>query len=725
MIHIIIPVYKGLAETKRCLESALRAGNGQQHRITVIDDCSPDPELKDYLVALSQNGAVELLRNEQNLGFVATVNRGMGLDPDADVVLLNSDTEVAGDWLDRLHHCAYGAPDIGTVTPFSNNATICSYPKFCEDNPLPEEWDVARLDALSRRINTGKSIEIPTAVGFCMYIKRACLNETGLFDVGAFGKGYGEENDFCMRARKRGWRHMLCADTFVYHAGGVSFAETQNARKQAAQRVLNHRHPSYPRLVRRHVKQDPARPLRQAMDFMRLCSGGRQVILFVTHNLGGGTERHVQELSEFLAQDAEVLVLRPHYWGEVVLVWQKEGEAFRLFFQLDEDYPALLRFFQLAGVPRVHFHHLIGHSPRVRNIALDLGIPFDVTLHDYHQICPRTSLTSVNHRYCGEPDELGCNACLQSSPYAGTKNIREWRSGNIQWLNKAQRVFVPTEDTARRIRRYAPGTNVVIAPHPDLPNAETLPIPAPPSLKKQEALRIVVLGALSPIKGPEILERCALLAQRAGQPLRFHLIGHAYRDLKTEPATALTIHGPYKDNELPDLIAQSRPHLIWFPVQGPETYSYTLSAALRAGLPVAVPNIGAFAERVANRPLTWVCPWQWKPEEWNAFFMELRACNLNMESPIANSSPPAPSRERFRYEDYLLPATSRPSIQEKDYPEIHALLETHSRRRMPFAGRLILDLRSLLYPPRLRSWVGRHPGIVPAARKILAIFRGN
>lgn len=723
MIHIIIPVYRGIAETRRCIESVLRADNSLDHRITIIDDCSPDSELTDYLIVLSKGGMVRLLRNEQNLGFVATVNRGMELDLDADVILLNSDTEVAGDWLDRLHRCAYSASDVGTVTPFSNNATICSYPKFCEDNALPEGWSITKLDALFRQVNPGKSVEIPTAVGFCMYIKRSCLNAVGLFDTETFGKGYGEENDFCMRTRRRGWRHMLCADTFVYHAGGVSFAETQNARKQVAQRILNHRYPHYPYLVWRHIKKDPARSLRHAVDFMRIRSGGRQVVLFVTHRLGGGTERHVRELCEFLEHDAEVLVLRPCYWGEVELVWQKTGETFRLFFLLDKDYPSLLRFLQLSGVSRVHFHHLIRHSHTIKNIALDLSVPFDVTLHDYHQICPRISLTSANHRYCGEPDEQGCNMCLRSPPHAEVKDIREWRNSNIPLLNEAQRVFVPSSDTARRIRRYVSGKNIVVAPHFDIPGTAALPTPTAPSPGDLEILRIVVLGALSPIKGPDILERCALLAKSGGLPLQFHLIGHAYRDLKTELGSTLSVHGPYKDSDLLDIIAQSRPHLIWFPAQCPETYSYTLSAALLAGLPLVVPDIGAFAERVANRPLTWVCPWHWEPEKWNAFFMELRGSNFKMDSPIANSHDYVSSAKRFEYANYLVPAPPKYAIPKGDFREIDVLLKIHSRRRLHFVGRLILDLRSLFYSPRLRRWVRRHPEIVPAVRRIFAIFR--
>lgn len=694
MIHVIIPVYRGLAETKRCIESVLCAGNSQPHCITVIDDCSPDAGLTDYLATLAQDGRVQVLRNEQNLGFVATVNRGMELDPHADVILLNSDTEVTGDWLDRLYRCACSAPDIGTVTPFSNNATICSYPKFCEDNTLPEGWDVSGLDALFRQVNAGRSVEIPTAVGFCMYIRRACLDAVGSFDVERFGKGYGEENDFCMRARKRGWRHLLCADTFVFHAGGVSFAEAQNARKQAAQKVLNRRHPFYSYLVQWHIRKDPARPYRLIVDFMRLKAPVRPVVLFVTHRRGGGTERHVQELSTHLKDRAEVLALRPYLWKAIALEWTRSGERFRLYFHMDRDYPALLNFLRLSGVTQVHFHHLFGHSPQIRNLPADLNTPFDFTIHDYYSICPRISLTSTDQRYCGEPDEHQCNSCLQTRPHAGSRNIQDWRDRYDALLNKARRVFAPSRDAAQRIGNYFKGARIVLAPHLDISPETSMPTPGALPLASQEKLRIAVIGAMSQIKGADILERCAILAAKHQLPLQFHLIGYAYKDMEELPPDVLSVHGEYKDADLGKLILETRPHLIWFPAQLPETYSYTLSSALLSGLPIAAPDIGAFPERTGNRPWSWICPWNWSADEWNHFFIKVRKDNfLTGTAPLLTNTMQAPAC--YRYEDYLHASTLHP-FMERDLPAIRHLLAEHGGPQFNLAERLLLNSRSVL-----------------------------
>src|SRR5439155_9965202 len=137
--------------------------------------------------------------NDRNLGFVQSVNRGMALHPDRDVVLLNSDTEVANDWLDRLARAAYSDANVATATPFSNNATICSYPFEGWTGGVPGMLGLAGLDRLFASTNAGRLVDMPTAVGFCMCIRRACLDQVGLFDAARFGRGDGEENDFSLR----------------------------------------------------------------------------------------------------------------------------------------------------------------------------------------------------------------------------------------------------------------------------------------------------------------------------------------------------------------------------------------------------------------------------------------------------------------------------------------------------------------------------------------------
>ena len=486
-------------------------------------------------------------------------------------------------------------------------------------------------------------------------------------------------------------------------------------RKDNAMSILRRLYPHCKLMVSRHRKKEPTQLYRLMADFMRIYTSHRPVILFVTHRLHGGTERHIRELSLHLEDDAEVLVLRPYLWDVVVLEWTRSEERFRLYFRKDHDYPALLNFLRLAGTGQVHFHHLFGHNPKIRNIAADIGVPFDFTVHDYYAICPRISLTSTNNRYCGEPSEQQCNACLQLEPYAGSTNIRDWREQNRAMLQKAERVFAPSEDAARRIRNYFKAARIVLAPHLDIEPEINLPDPKVAPLPQGKKLRIVVIGAMSKIKGADILERCAILTQKHNLPLQFHLIGYAYKDMASLPDDVLSIHGEYADSDLQQLILETRPHVIWFPAQWPETYSYTLSTALMSGFPIIAPNIGAFAERLNQRPWSWICPWNWSADEWNNFFVQIKTDHF-MAGLTPNVIGNTRTTTNYRYLDYVQAGNCR-VLAQSELSEVHHLLMEHGRTPFNLFERVVLDSRIIL-DPLLRLLMYTFPVI----RKIGGIF---
>lgn len=270
MIDVIIPVYRGIEETRRCVESVLAVRCELRHEVIVIDDASPEPALSAWLRELGAAGRVTLMAHAANRGFVASVNEGMARHTERDVVLLNSDTEVADGWLDRL--AGHGARDagIGTATPFSTNATICSYPRTLTNNPMPEGETTASLDRAFALANAGRNAEIPTAVGFCMWIARRCLARVGPFDEARYGAGYGEEVDFCMRAARAGFRNVVASDVFVRHVGEVSFAGAGAERRARAQAIVDGLYPEFQQRLAEFLPADPLRMLRRRADLARL-----------------------------------------------------------------------------------------------------------------------------------------------------------------------------------------------------------------------------------------------------------------------------------------------------------------------------------------------------------------------------------------------------------------------------------------------------------------------
>jgi GT2 family glycosyltransferase len=308
-VDVVVPVYRGMAETRACIESVLASRAGDAFDVVVIDDRSPEPEMAPWLARLAADARITLVTHAANLGFVASVNEGMALHPDRDVVLLNSDTEVAPGWLDRLRACARRERAIGTATPFSNNATLCSYPRTLAANALPPGESTASLDAAFAAANQGRSADILTAVGFCMYITRRCLDRVGPFDYERYGAGYGEEVDFCMRAARAGFRNVIAADVFVRHHGEVSF-EGSDERRLKAQATVDALYPEFQRGLKAFIQADPLRGLRRRAD--------------------------LQRLRRFPAQ-----LVREESGGRMKLRWNREGEEFALWLEKDRDRAAL------------------------------------------------------------------------------------------------------------------------------------------------------------------------------------------------------------------------------------------------------------------------------------------------------------------------------------------------------------------------------------------------
>jgi GT2 family glycosyltransferase/glycosyltransferase involved in cell wall biosynthesis len=664
-VVVVIPVYRGLQETRECITSVLSGQKKIPYKIIVIDDASPEDELKDYVASLQdQLGAIRVVRNSSNLGFAATVNRGFKLAQEADVLLLNSDTIVAPGWVDRLARQAYSKNDIGTVTPFSNNATICSYPDLNGWNVLPERESVESLDRAFAEANLMKNVQIPTAVGFCMYIKRTCLKDVGQFDDKAFGGGYGEENDFCLRATKKGWSHILAADVFVFHAGEKSFGDSATQKKDTAMKLLRRKYPDYEACVMKHITSNPSQAFVVAATAARYRLGEKPVLLFFTHSLGGGTEKHVRCLAAEISSSSRVLILRPLSQSDdnADLLLEACDSRDSLQIRLSSANMKLLaNVLQLFGVTRGHIHHVLGFSFSVENLLALLAIPFDFTVHDYMSICPRVNLFLPRTGYCENPEPSKCNQCIMRAPMppSGQTEILYWRTRFASLINGAKRVICPSRDAMSRVLQYFPRAAITFVPHEPHENFHANVVVSRPAAMR----RIAVLGGLSECKGLRLMENLSKEIKKKSLPLRIQIIGHSARPFSEKAYVVET--GPYKDENLLEVIERMNPDIILFPALWPETYSYTLSAALRSGRFIVATDIGAFPERLRDNPLAKLVPVKISAADLAAL---LTSVDLNPPRDIPNFDKkhtcekvgktllsPGASLHPFYLTDYLLP----------------------------------------------------------------------
>ena len=259
-VQILLPVYNAPDDLDACLASLART-LPRGVPVLLADDASPDARVAEVVEKHSSALDLRHVRRRQNLGFVGNVNEALKETGPDDAILLNSDTVTTPGWFERLLACAASDPRIATVTPWSNNAEICSFPRFCEAAPVPENLD--ELAEAARTAGAPEYPELPTAVGFCMFLRRAAVEAIGDFDQATFGRGYGEENDFCLRAAAHGWRNVLCDDAYVAHRGGASFKPEGFAPGGENLARLNARYPGYNALIAGFILRDPLAPLRE------------------------------------------------------------------------------------------------------------------------------------------------------------------------------------------------------------------------------------------------------------------------------------------------------------------------------------------------------------------------------------------------------------------------------------------------------------------------------
>ena len=603
LIDVIIPVYENSILTLQCIASVLQTKNNVAFELIVINDASPNEAINRDLSIMAQKQWLTLLHNDVNKGFVYSVNKGLSLHPDREVIVLNSDTEVYDFWLDRLYEAAYSQPKVASVTPLSNNATICSYPRFLYDNPYPPELSYAELDGIAASVNKGLAVPAPTGIGFCMFMRRTVIDKSGEFDEETFGKGYGEENDWCQRALNNGFINLLTPNIFVRHIGNASFKEEKNNRINKAIIKLSNKYPNYKKDIETFIKMDSLSPARKRLDWARLERQRRtKNIMIFSHQRGGGTERHIQEIENAMrAADSNVFFIRPGRTDKshVQLQHNHCSELINISDIDLSDHTQFISVVKRLDISEIHVHSLVDfHSAtctHLTSICKILNIPLHISIHDYTVLCPRINLITETGMYCGEPNEKNCDNCLNKRGNEfDVKSITLWRQNSYEMLSYASSIAVPNADCNERIHKYFPDLKISIRPHHPEIHKKTNDLV---NLNKSVKLRIVVIGAISQMKGFDILLACATEAKNKQLPIEFILMGYSMNDTALRQQNVIIL-GKYDDRHAENCLLDINPDLVWLPSIWPETFSYTLSIALTAGFPVAAFDIGAIANRL-------------------------------------------------------------------------------------------------------------------------------
>ena len=624
-VDIVVPVHGAGAELSRCLASIGRHTDLTRHRLVLVLDGDSGDALQ--LPA----GRVEVLRNPRRLGFVASVNRGMALG-DGDVVLLNSDTQVAAGWLGGLQAAAGSAPDVATVTPFSNHATICSLPRFLAENLLPAGHDVDSFAELVARCSLRRYPPLPTGVGVCLYIRRQTLDDVGLFDERSFGLGYGEEGEFCMRAARAGWIHVLGDATFVFHEGQRSFGTSRRRRVATAHRRMRRLHPDYLRQIARFIAQDPLEPLRaRVLDALRPPRHGkaaRPAVARVSHLVHGwppwsraGTELYASWLVRRQGEDREVAVYARITDQDRLLAEAKEryerGVRVRLmvnnFVQRDPISRNALhdrrltrdfaRFLDEQRPDLLHVHHLAGHCATLLHVAARRGIPIVYQLQDWWPICARTNLLHRTRTLCTGPAASKCADCLPATLLPGH---RVWNPlfylVRERWMRRSLRLPVAfiagsrfIVDSYHRFGMLPLGAAVHVLPY-GVPLGDERPTRARD--RALYPLRFGYLGSIQPHKGVHLAADA--FAEVDPDQATLDIWGDASANpeytarLLTGSRRAVRLRGSFPEERKGEILSSL--DVLIVPSVGLESFGLVVREAAAGGVPALVSRRGALAE---------------------------------------------------------------------------------------------------------------------------------
>lgn len=599
-VTIILPVHDAFALLPEVLRRVMTHTDLPWHLI-VIEDASKDVALRPWLrdwVAGQPAGQVTLLENDVNQGFIKSVNRALAaaqaMEREGPVILLNSDAMVPQGWTKRLT-APLRDDAVATVTPLSNDAEIFSAPIICQAVALtPGQGD--HIDAeLARRVAAVgcPDVSAPTGVGFCMALSREWLARIGNFDI-SFGRGYGEEVDWCRRASAKGARHVTACNLYVEHRGGASFGPAKAAMVQQNNAIIAARYPGYDLAVQDFIRSDPLTSVRlvAALAWADSQPGVTEIPVYIAHSMGGGAEDYLRGQRKLYPCSVTLRM-----GGATRVQIELDTAQGRLVADIDDLAVAVLL---LSGLRkrRIVYSCAVG-DPDLREVpgfltALAQESPLDILFHDYLPISPSYTLLDADGIYRGVPqpgqeDVAHTYRCPDGSRMA----LAGWQALWGQALDRARHLIVFSEASRRILGEAYPAMVAKITLRPHRITDQIIRV-TPPA---DGPLIIGVLGAIGPQKGARVVaDLSQALAGR--HDIRLALIGYIAPGFDLAPDTI--VHGRYDVADL-SAIAQSYGVTHWLiPSIWPETFSYVTHECLATGLPTMAFDLGAQGEAVAR-----------------------------------------------------------------------------------------------------------------------------
>ena len=547
---------------------------------------------------------LSFLHLAQARGFGMLAEHGLrAAAQDRDVALIGEQVSLAPGWPAALSRKFRSGDAIGAVAPLAGSLERNGPRRAAHAGP-----------------GQPVTIQVPALASGCLLLRRACLEAVGGLRPSLFSQAATAIEDFCHRAGDLGWLLVVAPGVVAKFPNRPPPDPADRAIAATEDRLLSR---LYPPIDRRAIETATAAAVRLPKlraEMARWRRATEEVVVLVTHDRGGGVERQVRRRAKVLeASGLRPVYLRPAALtgggGHTVAVEDSAG-APELRFEVPREIGAVTKLLRRLGPKHVELHHLLGHHPSMLALPRQLGVPYDVHVHDYACFCPRIALVSTERRHCNEPGAAQCEACVADLGRIIEEDIpvAMLRRRSAAWLADARRVIAPVHDVAARLSRHFPGLRAEVSAWED----DTMIAPPPGRPPKPGASRRVgVIGAIGLEKGYDVLLGCARDAATRRLNLLFIVVGHTIDDMRLIDTGRVFITGEYRDAEVRQLIVSQGCHLAFLPSVWPETWSFTLSEAWRAGLCVAAFDLGAPAERIRRSGHGWLLPLGATPQSVN------------------------------------------------------------------------------------------------------------
>ena len=531
-------------------------------------------------------------------------------------------------WVENLRFSAYSGPNVATATAVSDNAGAFSVPEINQSNKIPSWLEQDEYARMITQASVNLFPSVPTGNGFCLYIRRDCLDKLGFFDEMAFPRGYGEENDFCMRALQRGWDHVIDDRTIIYHKRSASFGDEKTKLVVSGREVMEQRYPEYSYLTPIFMERVDLLVMRYLIRclFHKEVDNvsGKPRILYVISTQTGGTPQTNHDLMQGVrdkydtwllqcdSSTMQLLRVTEHLKSCLVESYTLEYPIGIITHRSNEYDHVLATWLVRFAIEFVHVRHIAWHSLGLFTVCQRLSLPLVFSFHDFYTVCPTVNLLDGDLQHCGgvctASTENDCKTGLwlqNKVPPLKHRWVKQWQSMLGASLKKCD-AFVTTASSAYEILTncfsFLKDTDFRVIPH-GRDFDSMLILGKSPLFEKK--IRILVPGNINEAKGALIIS--ALCDVDHFGLLEFHILGNAIGSLKGK---RIVRHGNYQRYQFGQKVNAIKPHFGAIFSVCPETYCHTLTELWSVGIPVFAFDFGAVAERIRKSGGGWILPHQ-------------------------------------------------------------------------------------------------------------------